>query len=339
MEENTMKKTGTCMLAILIVMSLTAGLVRGADRPITEVYCLSSNVGTSAYLVSSALEDLSKKHHSWLRIKHSDSPGLVYDIKKLDKEPELKKNTFISVTRGLDWLAQRSLKPFDKKHDGVKMIANYNLGATWLATLNSEIKSGRDLIGKKIALGRTTQVIWGCEADWLIHLGWGIKDKAKIQYVGNKDAPKTLLDGLVDAAIIGGYIDPIQWQFIPGPPTLELLASGRTVHHIPWGKEAVEKTIAGNIRIVPLTIPANTVKYQKEPLEVFADPITWVAYPEFPDEYAYEITKLIIKNVSAFKEYHAVGKLMSPKGLPFGWDREAIHPGSLRAYKEAGILK
>jgi len=237
-----MKKIGSCFLAMVVLTFFSAGLAQAADRPTTEIYCLSSNVGTSAYLVSSALENLSKKHHPWLKIKHSDSPGLVYDVKKLDKDPSLKKNTFISVTLGLDWLAQRGLKPFNKKHEGVKMIGNYNMGATWLATLDPKIKTGKDLVGKKIALGRTTQVIWGCEADWLIHLGWGIRDKAKIQYVGNKDAPKALLDGLVDAAIIGGYIDPIQWQFIPGPPTLELLASGRTVYHIPWGEEAVRKT-------------------------------------------------------------------------------------------------
>ena len=30
---------------------------------------------------------------------------------------------------------------------------------------------------------------------------------------------------------------------------------------------------------------------------------------------------------------------MSPKSLAFGWDPKRIHPGALRAYREAGILK
>ena len=55
--------------------------------------------------------------------------------------------------------------------------------------------------------------------------------------------------------------------------------------------------------------------------------------------YKSEVTKMIIENVKKFADYHAVGKLMSPKGLPFGWDRDAIHKGALKAYKEANILK
>jgi hypothetical protein len=54
---------------------------------------------------------------------------------------------------------------------------------------------------------------------------------------------------------------------------------------------------------------------------------------------AYEVTKLIIKNVSSFKDYHNLGKLMSKKALPIGWSPDRIHPGAVKAYKEAGLLK
>ena len=334
-----MKKGSQFLMLFLTLFFIQVNIVHGSDQAITTVYNISAPFGTSANLLSSALDDIAKQSNSKLRISHSETPGLVYNIKKMAKEPESKKNTFLSVTRGLDWLAQRGLKPYKEKHPGVKLIANYNMGATWLATLNPEIKNRESLIGKKIALGRTTQVIWGCEVDWLIQLGWGTHDKMKIQYIGNKDAPKALLDGLVDAAIIGGYIDPINWKFKPGPPTLELLSSGKSIYHIPWGKEAVNKTIAGNIKIVPLTIPSGTVKGQDMPLDVFADPISWVAYDEFPEKHAYEITKLIIENINKFKDYHAIGGLMTLAGLPYGWDLESIHPGALRAYKEAGIIK
>lgn len=331
-----MKKGLQFSMVIVALFFIHTATVQGAG---TIVYNISAPFGTSANLLSSALDDIAKQSNSNLRISHSETPGLVYNIKKMAKEPELKKTTFLSVTRGLDWLAQRGLKPYNKKHPGVKLIANYNMGTTWLATLNPEIKSRDDLIGKKVALGRTTQVIWGCEVDWLIKLGWGTHDKMKIQYVGTKGAPKALMDGLVDAAIIGGYVDPINWKFKPGPPTLEFLSSGKKVYHIPWGKEAVNKTIAGDIKIVPLTIPPNTLKGQDMPLDVFADPISWVAYDEFPEQHAYEITKLIINHINKFKDYHAIGGLMTLKGLPYGWDLESIHPGALRAYKEAGILK
>ena len=50
------------------------------------------------------------------------------------------------------------------------------------------------------------------------------------------------------------------------------------------------------------------------------------------------MTKLIIRNISKFGEVSDLGKLMSPKGMVFGWEPEKIHPGALKAYKEAGVL-
>jgi TRAP-type uncharacterized transport system substrate-binding protein len=46
---------------------------------------------------------------------------------------------------------------------------------------------------------------------------------------------------------------------------------------------------------------------------------------------------MIIENVGMFKEYHALGKLMSRESLAYGVDPSKIHPGALRAYKEAGL--
>ena len=40
-----------------------------------------------------------------------------------------------------------------------------------------------------------------------------------------------------------------------------------------------------------------------------------------------------------FGEVHALGKLMSTTAMPYGWETSDIHPGALRAYREAGIVK
>jgi TRAP-type uncharacterized transport system substrate-binding protein len=91
--------------------------------------------------------------------------------------------------------------------------------------------------------------------------------------------------------------------------------------------------------IAPLALPANSIKGLNHALDTFCDPIAWCAYPELPEEIAYEVTKLIIENVSEFAKYHNLGKLMSPQSLPYGVDVKGIHPGAVKAYKEAGILK
>jgi len=93
------------------------------------------------------------------------------------------------------------------------------------------------------------------------------------------------------------------------------------------------------MNMLPVTIPANTIAGVSVPMEIFADSTAWMVAPEFPEELAYETTKLIINNIKTFGEVHALGKLMSTTAMPYGWDVKDIHPGALRAYKEAGLVK
>lgn len=326
-------------LAMAMLVFVSVGLAQGAERPITNISLISAPFGTGSYVLSSALEDISKKIHPWLRITHSESPGFVFNIKKLEKEPALKKTMIIGSGVAVNWLAQNGLPPFDKKYPAVRLLANYTLTTPWLTTLNPKIKTGKDLGGKKIALGRTTQINWAIQPEWVIRYGWEITDKVDIRYTDIIEAVRNLLDGLVDAAIVGGYFEPVNMRFSLSPQTLELLASGRDLYHIPWGEEAVKKVIAKGMPIIPVTIPAGAIKGLKESLPIFTDTTTWCVDPEFPEDIAYEVVKLIINNCSKFGEYGDLGKLMSPQALLFGWSPEKIHPGALKAYKEAGILK
>mgnify|MGYP001823384984 FL=1 len=87
-------------------------------------------------MLSSALEEMSKKYSKTIKVDASETPGLVFNTKKLNKEPELKKNMFMSYTVGINYLATHGLKPFKKKYPSAMLIANYNLGAVWLASLD-----------------------------------------------------------------------------------------------------------------------------------------------------------------------------------------------------------
>lgn len=332
-----MKKFMMILSVAAMLMLVVGNHVSAAE--ITNVDVISAPFGTGSYVLSSALEELSKTHHPWLRINASETPGLVFNTKKLNKEPELKNNMFMSYTVGINYLATHGLKPFDQTYPSALLLANYNLGAVWLASLNSKIQNRQDLDGKKIALGRGTQILWAIEPELIIRNGWGMSDRIKIQYVGTKPAARALLDGLVDAGIIGGYADPIRGKLKASPQTIELLASGKKLYHVSWGKSAVQKVIDKGIPIAHLKLDVNTIEGQDKPLEVFCDPIAWCAYPEFDEKLAYEVVKMIIAQVDKFKDFHALGNLMSPQSLVYGWDEGRIHPGALRAYKEAGIIK
>lgn len=312
---------------------------QAADHAQVTVSLITAPFGTGSYVIGGALEQISKKH-PWLRIVSSESPGFVYNIKKLASEPALQKTTIFGSGPVVAALAERGEKPFDKKYPGVKLLGNYNSGAIWLATLNPNIKTISDLQGKKVALGRAPQINWAVEPKAVIEFGYGIPaNKINIQYAGPQEAVAALLDGTVDAAVVGGYLNPEKSQISLSPQTMEFVASGRKIQHLGWSTEAVTKTVAKGFPIAPFTLPPNSIQGQNTPLSVFVDNNAWVASANFPDEYAYEIIKMVIANIDKFAEFTALGKLMSPGALAFGWPQEDIHPGALRAYKEAGIIK
>lgn len=331
----------TVKIGLAATVAATACISSGAmARDPVNVSMISAPFGTGSYVLGSALEEVSKKKHPWLRITHSESPGFIFNIKKLDKEPELKKTMIVGSGAGVSGLAEAGDKPFDKTYSPLKLIANYSLGAYWLATLDPNIKSVSDLAGKKVALGRAAQINWAVQPAWIIAHGFGLgKDKVNLQYVGTKEAVAALLDGTADAAVVGGYFDPLSKKMVVSPQTAEFIASGRKITHLPWGNDAINKAKAKGMKMASITIPANTIDSVSVPLEVAADTTSWMVSQEFPDELAYEAAKMIIDNIMMFGDYHATGKLMSRAGLVYGWETSDIHPGALKAYREAGIVK
>lgn len=308
-------------------------------RPETTVSLLGAPFGTGTYVLSSALEQISKKSHPWLRVSAAESPGYVFNVRKLDAERDLRKNTIIGCGPALMRLGEDGVKPFDKKMDRPKVLANFVITAVWLTSLDPKIAKPEDVPGKRIGFGTAAQINWSVLPRAVLEHGWGVPlSKVSLQYLGNKAAVSALLDGKVDLAISGGYVDPGAGTIALAPPTTELIATGRTLYHIPWGKAAVEKTVPKGFELVPYTVPAKTVDGKNADIETFIDSGAWTVYPEFPEEIAYEVTKLIIANLSVFGETHAIGKLMSKKGIVYGWKPEHFHPGALKAYKEAGLI-
>lgn len=309
-------------------------------RKETTVSVLGAPFGTATYVLCNALEQISKKHHPWLRISASESPGFVFNLKKLDAEPELRKTTIVGSGPAVNRLATDGAKPFDKKLPQMKLIGNFTIVVVWLVATDAKIKTAADIPGKRIGFGQAAQINWAVLPRAVLEHGWGIPlNKVIVQYLAPKPAITALLDGKVDLAIVGGYIDPATDKMALSPQTAELVATGRTIHHISWGKDAVVKTEPKGFQIVPYTVPAGAIDGKNAALESFVDAAAWTVHDDFPEELAYETAKLLIQHVGAFGEVHAIGKLMSAKGLVYGWKPEHIHPGALRAYKEAGLIK
>lgn len=318
--------------AVATVISASSAI---AQQKEVKVSVLSAPFGTASYIICNALEQISNKH-PWLRVVASESPGYVFNLKKLNADAALKKNTVIGSGPALMGLAAAGTKPFSEKLASPKLIGNMSIVAVWLASLDGNLQGGADIAGKRIALGKSAQINWAVLPRAVVEHGWGVT--ADVQYLGPKPATSALLDGKADLTIVGGYINPKQNKLALAPPTLELVATGRKLNHLSFGQAAVEKTIPKGFQIVPFTIDAGMIEGRNKPLETFIDTSSLTVDETFPEDVAYALTKMIIENVGRFGEFHAVGKLMSKESLAFGWKPENIHPGALKAYKEAGVL-
>lgn len=316
------------------------GVAAEDEGEITRIDLISAPFGTGSYVLGSALEEISKKNAAGVRINHSESPGFVFNIKKLASDEALRTSMIIGSGRGVATLATAGDAPFEESYPPVKALANYNLTSVWIATLDPDIQDIGDLEGKTVALGRRPQINWTIQAERVLRVGWDLGDSVDVQYLGTKQAVSALLDGNVDAAVVGGYFDPVNETIQLSPQTTEFMASGRDdIKFLEWGEDAVKAAVESGIPMVPITVPEGSIEGAETDLEVFADTTSWVVSSEFPEETAYQITRTIIENVENFEDYHALGKLMSEESLSYGWERDEIHPGALRAYEEAGILQ
>lgn len=241
-----------------------------AQQKEVTISVLSAPFGTATYVLCSALEQIAKKEHPWLRVVASESPGFVFNMKKLDAEPALRTTTVIGSGPALIGLATDGQKPFDKKYAAPKLIGNINIVAVWLATLDEKLKGGADIAGKRVAYGQAAQINWAVLPRAVVENGWGAK--TNVQYLGPKPAIAALLDGKADLAIVGGYIDPADDKMALAPPTLELVSTGRKLNHLSFGTEAVKKTVPKGFRITPYTVPAKAVQGLDKPLETFITP-------------------------------------------------------------------
>ncbi|MEX0732674.1 MAG: TAXI family TRAP transporter solute-binding subunit [Aquisalimonadaceae bacterium] len=301
---------------------------------------ISAPFGSGSYVLGGALEEIVRDNHPSIRVSHSESPGFAFNLNQLDRDPPLRKTMMVGTGRGVVDAAVRGQPPFEKELPPVKAIANYNLVGAWMVTFDDDIKTVADLRGRTVALGRKPQINWTIQPELLMRVGWELGDSVNIEYMGLTDATQALLDGRVDAAVIGGYFPLINNEMTMSPHTVEFMSANRDgMRHLPWGEEAVKRVVEETgMPLAPDTVPDDHVQQQDGPLEIYADTVSWAVHADFPEQAAYEITKLIIDNVEKFAEFHALGKLMTPEALAYGWEPDEFHPGALRAYQEAGIL-
>ncbi|AMM54255.1 TAXI family TRAP transporter solute-binding subunit [Pyrococcus kukulkanii] len=206
------------------------------------------------------------------------------------------------------------------------VAALYPETVQFVVRADSDIKSLKDLAGKKVAIGAPGSGTAVAAEQILKAAGvWN-----SIQKVNQKfsQAAQALKLGQIDAAVI-----------VSGAPTpaITQIATTTPVRVLPIPDDILQKLKSqGYIFYVRQILPKNTYKGMTEDTPTVAVKAILVVSADLPEDVVYQMTKTLFDNVDQLRAVHQKAKYIS---LDTALDGMSIplHPGAYKYYEEKGL--
>jgi len=332
------------VLSVVLVVSLgITGCAKPAGEETVELVMHTAAVGSAGYTTATALEALSMEAHPWLRIKALESAGGGSTAAMLMMKPEWKKD-IIQCADLWELYAEGRIPGYEPEmvvsdvRDHVLDLLTFAGGNLYFVTSDPNVKTLKDLSGKRVGLARIGQGHWG-GVGALFFDGLYKEYGVKVDYCGGTNgAVQAFLDGKVVACVMGA-ICPTDFSTVRELDFLvSLEASGRDYHCVGFTEEEMDKLVASASGLVPAVMPANTVMNQPEDILTLWACWTWGCGLEFPEDLAYEFVSWYLENCDELVDYAAIAEVLgTPEKLATGLEAKYTHPGALRAFEEAGV--
>ena len=200
-----------------------------------------------------------------------------------------------------------------------------------MALKDKGIDSIADFKGRRIAVGPVGS---GGELDAReILAAYGLTyDDITPEYVEASQAVDMMTDGLIDGAILG---------FTPGASAISELMITDKVVILPIDEKGYQSLKKINPQVGKRVLPPDTYPNQFYSVETCGDPADLIiCREELPEELVYQMTKAVYENAKDVQAVAAAVRQFGP-GLVAPPEEMLIpyHPGALRYFKDAGILK
>lgn len=223
-------------------------------------------------------------------------------------------------------------EPFTEKQDIMGWFVAHH-GITYsIALESSNIKSFKDLEGKKVAIGAPgSDDEFLAENVFLPAAGVDIS-KVKIERVAMTEAANLMKDGHIDAFIGTGA---------PKLATIAELASSREIRFIPMEESAIDKVLEDYTEFVVKEIKDGDIDnlIMDEPsYKVIAMNHIAIVHPSVDEDMMYDFTKAVFENLDVIHEIKEEFKVITLENALNGMPCE-VHPGALRYFKEVGIVE
>lgn len=201
---------------------------------------------------------------------------------------------------------------------------------TLLAAIDSGIKDIKDVKGKKINIGNPGSGQRQNSIDALEAVGLDYKTDIKAESIKASEAASLLQDGRIDAFFYTvGH---------PNGSIKEATSGARKVRIADI--TGIDSLLTKYPYYAPATIAISNYPgaQNDKDVQTFGVKATFVTSAKVPDNVVYAITKEVFDNFDEFKKLHPAYANLTKENMLQGLSAP-IHPGAMKYYKEAGLMK
>lgn len=322
-----MRKQKWVAVAFLVFFAGTAGFAGSvsAARKLMVVGTAPARSAAFPYMVGVAT--IVNKAVPELALSPQETGGSVANIRLLD-EGKIELSGFAGSAAAA---AVEGKKPFKKKRKVLVLLSMYQQRYIWIGRKESGIKSWKDVAGKKIVVGSaggSTRVV-----GTLVAKAMGMDKKADLKFLRPGAMVAALRNGTADAGyglITGNSLVPWVRQI---QATLKVNIYGTDDATIAKLSKAIPGINRGDI-------PKGLIKGMGA-FSTVGDYLMMGASRKLSNSDAYKIVQAVYNNYHRLPRFTpTIKKGAKPDALARGLPGNVkFHPGSIRFFKEKGLIK
>ena len=223
------------------------------------------------------------------------------------------------------WNGTRAFEKDGATHD-FRVLGSLYDETVQLITMDKDIKTVKDLKGKKVSIGASGSGVYFNAIDVLTGAGLSLED-IKPQYQSFEDSKEALKDGRIDAAFI-----------VAGAPTSAIteLATTNGVYFVNIDGDIRDAIMESCPYYSVKELPAGTYPKQEEPVQTIAVKAVLIVSAYAQEEVVYNLTASIFEHVEDITMENAKGAELSLENAT-GTKSVPFHKGAARYYREHGI--
>ena len=322
-----MKKFLIALLSIIMVLTMVAcgGTANGGDKGATKMTMGTGGTQGTYFAYGNVLSQYIKDKTN-ISVTAVSSDGSKANIQSIDVG-DYQLGTVQSDVMAYAWDGVRSFKD-EGKITTFRTIAGLYAEAVQLVTTDPNIKSVKDLKGKKVSIGAPASGVYFNAIDVLEAAGLTEKD-IQAQYQDFGQSADALKDGKIDAAfIVAGA---------PTPAIDELCMTNKNARLVPIDGDIAKALMAKNKFYSVYEVPANSYKNQDKAVLTVTVKATLIVSADASEDDVYNLTKTLFDNIEDIKVKHAKGAELSLENATEGLNVVPFHAGAAKYFKEKGI--